>query len=530
MDIREHQASDTRLAQMAGEKRSTMRIAICGRFKSGKTSLLNLLLGINLPVKAVTATGIVTKIQYGVQDQVQMSDGSLRRVTKNELDKYIAVKAKTIDGIVLNEAVTAYVGCESGLLQKGSVEFWDTPGLEDDYQLTRITLEAIEQCDAAVLVLDATRFLSQAEKALLNGRLQECVGNNILVVVNRLDVLPDNDRRQIKLYAEEELGRFGNHCCGMGPVFTCADPKAPDITVFRDRITYLCAQEKRRQQCIDSARRARLRAKAEKWLSALEGDYEQLVREKKQLKHELDSFRAKRERELESAYREDKAQLLQRIQTASYDIDSTKRWTQVLSAVQSEDGWESRYVSLSTAAMKRGVEELFKQIKRSAEQVLKRSEYPKCFPLPELKTDQVWVEMDWGSNFSADRTGGMLAGAAAGAAAGSVIPGLGTLAGAFLGFFAGAIRDGAMDDSDKIAFQSQCIQKTVQAFQNGPASAAKQEVQRFQNTLLSRMGVAVADKKKRIALPAGKRSSYDLLCGQEQQLERYRSIAQSYTI
>ena len=49
-------------SRLACEGNRPMRIAICGKFKSGKTSLLNLLLGLDLPVRAITATKLITRI------------------------------------------------------------------------------------------------------------------------------------------------------------------------------------------------------------------------------------------------------------------------------------------------------------------------------------------------------------------------------------------------------------------------------------------------------------------------------------
>lgn len=76
----------------------------CGKFKSGKTSLLNLMLGTDLPVKSTTATGIITKVIYGKASAVKMKDGEIKSTPRQELYDYISVVDKNLDGITIGDA------------------------------------------------------------------------------------------------------------------------------------------------------------------------------------------------------------------------------------------------------------------------------------------------------------------------------------------------------------------------------------------------------------------------------------------
>lgn len=76
----------------------------CGKFKSGKTSLLNLMLGTDLPVKSTTATGIITKVIYGKASAVKMKDGEIKSTPRQELYDYISVVDKNLDGITISDA------------------------------------------------------------------------------------------------------------------------------------------------------------------------------------------------------------------------------------------------------------------------------------------------------------------------------------------------------------------------------------------------------------------------------------------
>lgn len=523
MIIAEHKKYASDFDQILNEQRDVMRFAVCGRFKSGKTSLLNLLLGLDLPVKVTTATGIVTKIKYGVKDTIQLSDGTYRQVSKEELNKYIAIKGKTLDGVKIGEAVTAFTGSKSDLMQKGEVEFWDTPGLEDDYRLTEITLNAVEQCDAVIFVLDATKFLSQTEKMLLNGKLQERVGNNIIIAVNRLDMLNEDGRQQI-YHESESLKGLGNHICGYDPVFTCAASDYQNIDDLLHRVSNICSNSRQRKTCIDSARKARIHTFAEKWLELLRSDYEQVTQEKIKLEREQEEFISSHQKKLEDSYRKDKVALIRSIQTASFALDSTSEWTNTLQKMHSVQNWEYNYVALSQEAMTSGLRDIFNSIMYAAESSVSKIEYSECFPFPEISRARVWDRMNWGSNFSANNSGGMLTGAVTGAIAGSVIPFIGTFFGAAAGFILGAGHDASQDEAEKSAFQKRCITNTISAFQNGPAGIAKQEIQRFQDTVLRRMETVFTRKKGLISAPYEMKNAYDEVCGHKQQLEFYMSV------
>jgi ribosome biogenesis GTPase A len=65
------------------EERGLIDVGIVGRFKAGKSSLLNLLAKRNvLPVGVTPVTAVITRLRYGPQEQatVRYSDGRTERV------------------------------------------------------------------------------------------------------------------------------------------------------------------------------------------------------------------------------------------------------------------------------------------------------------------------------------------------------------------------------------------------------------------------------------------------------------------
>lgn len=254
-----------------------LRIAVCGKFKSGKTSLLNLLFGLDLPVQAVTATTLVTRIEKGVGSYLESGDGTRVEITPNERNKLI-LGTKKPDG---NPAVSIIVKCDSPLLgSEGTVEFWDTPGLEDAPGLTEITMQALDLCDLAILVFDANKFGSWYEKITLEN-LQELLGGNVVYVINRVDLLNTaEDLANVKRSAEYLLEDYGNTLLGHGTIlYTSASPNNPDISALYRFVSTLADDSQMRRSLRRTAAGHQLKCMLGKWTSSLTEDMDILMQE-----------------------------------------------------------------------------------------------------------------------------------------------------------------------------------------------------------------------------------------------------------
>lgn len=473
--------------ELTSRQSYVFRIAVCGKFKTGKTSLLNLLLGLDLPVMAVTATGVVTKVICHAKMSAEFEDGSRREISKKELNQYITVAGKDLDGIKYSEAVSVDVPCESPLMMNGKVEFWDTPGLEDDRRLTEITMNAVKKCDLAVLVMNAAQIFSQKEKMFLY-QMQEMLGGNVLVVINRWDMLREDEKPGVRKTAEAFLKKFGNHLCGYGRyLLTSANPDAPYIDSLRNKLYDICKNERVRREYGSHACSARINYFVREWNGQLEQDIDSLQSYLKSCENAVAEEESRRIEELKKAYKEKKELVKSSLSELMCRVDERSYWTDALNGVKSTAGWETQYVKLSTDIMKKSLQDIYQKVREVTGDNFAAREYPKCYPLPDLSEENVWDKMTWGYNFAADNKAGMLAGAAAGAAAGSVLPVIGTFAGAALGFVAGAIRDAGKNDKDKEAFKSSCINRTVTAFYKESAGIAKQEIQNYMDELFRRL-------------------------------------------
>jgi ribosome-associated GTPase EngA len=139
------------------------KLAIVGRPNVGKSTLLNTLLGDERAI-------------------IHEAPGT----TRDSLDAVVHWDNK---GILLIDT--------AGIKRRGRVG----AGL-DYYSLLR-TLQAINRCDVALLLIDATEFIT-AQDMHIAGYIVE-VGKGIVLVVNKWDLIPQERRREFKQHLEQRL-------------------------------------------------------------------------------------------------------------------------------------------------------------------------------------------------------------------------------------------------------------------------------------------------------------------------------------
>lgn len=182
---------------------NSLEVALFGRVSSGKSSLLNALLGTDvLPVGVNPITAVPTKLRYGpaLRAAVAYGDGRSETVSIEQLASLVTEKGNPGN---LRNVVRAVVEVPSMRLKQGIV-LVDTPGLGSLARKGAAeTLAYLPVCDLALLLIDAGATLNDEDIGTL--RLLYETGIPSLVLLSKSDLLAEGDLQRTLTYIEEQL-------------------------------------------------------------------------------------------------------------------------------------------------------------------------------------------------------------------------------------------------------------------------------------------------------------------------------------
>jgi len=173
-------------------------VAIVGEFKRGKSTLINALLGQEvLPADVLPATATLNRVTYSQVPyvMVEYKNGTTERVSIDQLENYVTKlsyesekKAETV------KQATVYYDTA---FCKNNVDIIDTPGLNDDEQMTNVTLSILPEIDAAIFVISANSPFSQFEKEFLEKKMLTSDLGRIIFAVNCFGTFSKEDEDRI---------------------------------------------------------------------------------------------------------------------------------------------------------------------------------------------------------------------------------------------------------------------------------------------------------------------------------------------
>jgi GTP-binding protein EngB required for normal cell division len=180
-------------------------VAVFGRFKSGKSSLLNHLAGRDvLPIGVVPLTAVITRLRHGPAEraEVRFLDGTVRAIALADIGRYVSEQQNPA-----NAQRVAAVDLElPSLARFAPLRFVDTPGLGSAFlHNTATALDWLPNVGAAFIAVSADASLSERDLALLAALRRHTP--KIFLVLTKADLLDPAQRTEVRAFVVGQLRR-----------------------------------------------------------------------------------------------------------------------------------------------------------------------------------------------------------------------------------------------------------------------------------------------------------------------------------
>ena len=188
-------------------RQDEISVAVVGRFKAGKSSFLNHLIGREvLPVGVVPVTASITEMRYGACEdaRVHYQDGRESTVPLDAIAGYIAERENPE-----NRKQAARIVIELPELRRfRGLRFVDTPGLESALaHNTRTSLDWLPNVGVALVAVSVDPPLSERDIELLKSLYRHTP--RVVVLLTKADLLSERQLAEVLDYVGAQLaGNF----------------------------------------------------------------------------------------------------------------------------------------------------------------------------------------------------------------------------------------------------------------------------------------------------------------------------------
>jgi GTPase SAR1 family protein len=196
------------------EQRATtdnFKVLVMGEFKRGKSTFINALLGQEvLPAYATPTTAIINEVKWGEQPRAVLhfrpsKDGSVRApqdIPVDRIEEYVTIRDEqpgySAQSVLYEnpyEKVELFWPLD---LCRDGVEIIDSPGLNEDIERQKITLEYLTTIDAAIFVIACDFPVAISEQAAISS-IKEANHETVFFVCNRFNLIRrPEDRERVK--------------------------------------------------------------------------------------------------------------------------------------------------------------------------------------------------------------------------------------------------------------------------------------------------------------------------------------------
>ncbi len=189
-------------------RRDGLDVAVLGRFKAGKSSCFNHLVGRPvLPVGVVPVTAVITRLRYGVPEQAEIHflNGARRRVPVAEISRYVSEQENP-----RNRLQVADVEIILPELRPVAPLTWvDTPGLDSALAHNSVAARQwLPEVGAALLAVSVDAPLSEADLALLVELRRHTP--RVVLLLTKADLLDATQQAEVRDFVRAQLDRQGH--------------------------------------------------------------------------------------------------------------------------------------------------------------------------------------------------------------------------------------------------------------------------------------------------------------------------------
>ncbi len=213
----------------------TFKVVVMGRFKVGKSTFINALLGSGdvLPAQATPCTAVINEVKYSKERYAIIHfkhpiPSPLPRLAPN-IKKYIEgfkgkrvspikVDAKYLnqfvviddeaenqkDGVAQTPFSKAEIYWDLPICEQG-VEIIDTPGLDENMSRTDVTKNYLSQADAIIFVMDCTAPCALSEMQSIDNDVLKAGHEYTIFVCNKINIVKEKERDSIKQHMNKML-------------------------------------------------------------------------------------------------------------------------------------------------------------------------------------------------------------------------------------------------------------------------------------------------------------------------------------
>jgi GTP-binding protein EngB required for normal cell division len=185
------------------QTRNRIDVAVFGRFKAGKSSFLNHLVGrAVLPIGVVPLTAVVTRLRHGDNERAEVLflSGTAKDIPLDQIGLYVGENENPN-----NQKQVAAVEVELPELKPfAPLQFVDTPGLDSALtHNTEVALNWLPNVGAALVAVSSDAPLSERDLALLDDLRRHTP--KIVLLLTKADLLTEEQRAEVREFVAAQL-------------------------------------------------------------------------------------------------------------------------------------------------------------------------------------------------------------------------------------------------------------------------------------------------------------------------------------